>query len=178
MLHLNDNLYSKSCVFLWVANFWGLTVGFASLSTLTRAFIVGHICITKTNGAFTQGGVYPYLLIPGTYFHFHVYNRAILLDVVPPYRAHQIKHQNAVLILTMHSHPFHAMSPCMCNAMCHFMSISCHIYDECYIDNSTHASHPCIMNNYINEHKKTITHLMSTYLHTYININKSSPIKQ
>ena len=26
MLHLNDNLYSKHCVFLWVANFRALTV--------------------------------------------------------------------------------------------------------------------------------------------------------
>ena len=69
-LHLNDHLYSKSCVFLWVANFWGLTAGFASLPTLSRAFTVEHICITKTNGAFTRGGVYPYLLIPDTYFHF------------------------------------------------------------------------------------------------------------
>ena len=70
MLHLNDHLYSKSCVFLWVANFRGLTTGFASLPTLSRAFTVGCICITKTNRAFTRGGVYSYLLIPGTYFHF------------------------------------------------------------------------------------------------------------
>ena len=70
MLHLNDHLYSKSCVFLWVTNFRGLIVGFASLPTLSRAFIVGHICITKTKGTFTRGCVYPYLLIPDTYFHF------------------------------------------------------------------------------------------------------------
>ena len=93
MLHLNDHLYSKSCVFLWVANFRGLTVGFASLPTLSWAFTIRHICITKNNGAFTRWGIYPYLLIPDTYFHFHVYNRATLLDVVPPYQVHQIKHQ-------------------------------------------------------------------------------------
>ena len=46
----------------------------ASLHTLSRVFTVGHIFITKNNGAFTQGGVYPYLLILDTYFHFHVYN--------------------------------------------------------------------------------------------------------
>ena len=69
MLHLNDHLYSKSCVFLWVANFCGLTVGFASLPILSQVFTVGHICITKTNGPFTLVGVYPYLLIPDTYFH-------------------------------------------------------------------------------------------------------------
>ena len=70
MLHLNDHLYSKSCVFLWVANFRVLTASFASLPTLSQAFTVGHICITKSNGAFTRGGVYPYLLIPDTYFNF------------------------------------------------------------------------------------------------------------
>ena len=72
MLHLNDHLYSKPCVFLWVANLWVFTADFASLPTLSRAFTVGHICITKNNRAFTRGGVYPYLLIPDTYFHFHV----------------------------------------------------------------------------------------------------------
>ena len=93
MLHPNDNLYSKPCVFLWVANFQGLTASFVSLPTLSRAFTVGHICITKNNEAFTQGGIYLYLLFLETYFHFHVYNHATLLDVVPSYRAHPIKHQ-------------------------------------------------------------------------------------
>ena len=93
MLHLNDYLYSKPCVFLWVANFWGLTTGFSRLLTLSRAFTFGHICITKNTGAFTGGGIYPCLLLLDTYFHFHVYNRVTLMDVVPSYRAHPIKHQ-------------------------------------------------------------------------------------
>ena len=93
MLHLNDNLYSKPCVFLLVANFLGLTVGFTRLATLSQAFTIGHICITKNTRAFTRGGTYPCLLLPDTYFHFHVYNCATLLDVVPPYRAYPIKHQ-------------------------------------------------------------------------------------
>ena len=85
ILHLNDHLYSKPCVFLWVENFRGLTTGFTSLPTLSRAFTFGHIYVTKNIGAFTQGGIYPCLLLPETYFHFHLYNRATLLDVVPPY---------------------------------------------------------------------------------------------
>ena len=93
MLHLNDHIYSKPCVILWVTNFRGLIIGFTSLPTLSRAFIVGHICITKNNRAFTRGDIYPYLLLPDTYFHFHVCNHEILLDVVPLYRAHLIKHQ-------------------------------------------------------------------------------------
>ena len=53
--------------FLWVANFRSLTSGFASLPTLSRAFTVGHKCTTKNTGAFTQGGIYPCLLIPDTF---------------------------------------------------------------------------------------------------------------
>ena len=34
-------------VFLWVVNFWGLTVGFARLPTLLRTFIARSICLTK-----------------------------------------------------------------------------------------------------------------------------------
>ena len=179
MLHLNDHLYSKSCIFLWVANFQGLTAGFASFSTLSQAFIVGYICITKNIRDFTRGGIYPHLLLPDTYFHFHLYNRETLLDVVPLYQVH---HQtpNELLIHTMYSHPFHAMSLCICNAMCHFMPIPCHIFDECYMDNSTHAYHLCIMEiisisiKFPNDH----TFHVNIFAHTYININKSSPIKQ
>ena len=52
-------------------SFCGLTTSFASIPTLSRAFTVGHICITKTNGVFTQGGIYPYLQLPDIYFHFN-----------------------------------------------------------------------------------------------------------
>ena len=77
---------------------------------------------------------------------------------------------NTVLIITMHSHPFHTMSPCICNAMCHFLPIPCHIYDECYMDNSTHAYHPCIMDNYINQHKiSKRSHISCQHICTHIN---------
>ena len=135
-----------------VANFQGLTSGFALLPTLSRAFTVGHICITKNNESFIRTSIYPCFLLLDTYFHFLVCNRATLLDVVPQYRVHN-QTSNAVLIHTMHSHPFHAISLCICNAMCHFVPIPCHIYDEFYMDNSTHAYHPCIMDNYINQHR-------------------------
>ena len=85
---------------------------------------------------------------------------------------------NTMLIITMHSHPFHAMSLCICNAMCHFMLIPCHIYDECYMDNSTHAYNPwtiiSISIKFPNDH----TSHVNIFAHTYINIKKSSPIKQ
>ena len=64
----------------------------AHLPTLSQAFTFRHICITENTEAFTQGGIYPCLLLLDTYFHFHVYSRATLLDVVPAYRSHPIKH--------------------------------------------------------------------------------------
>ena len=129
--------------------------------TFTCFHCLTHMYNQKYRG-FHPKGIYPYLLLPGTYFHFHVYNQATLLDAVPPYR-------NTVLIITMHSHSFHAMSPCICNAMCHFMPIPCHIYDECYMDNSTHAYHPCIMDNYINQHKiSKRSHISCQYICTHI----------
>ena len=168
MLHLNDHLYSKPCVFFLGSEVLGSHRKLRSLLILSRDFSIGYIYITKNNKAFTRGGIYPYLLLPDTYFHFHVYNRVTLLNVVPLYRAHPIKHQ--MLIITMHSHPFHAMSPCICNAMCHFMPIPCHIYDECYMDNSTHAYHPCIMDNYINQHEiSKQSHISCQHICTHIN---------
>ena len=80
---------------------------------------------------------------------------------------------NVMLIMTMHSHPFHAMPLCICNAMCHFMPIPCHIYDECYMDNSTHAYHTCIMDNYIkhayNLHKISFMSIYHTLIYQYQN---------
>ena len=153
MLRLNDNLYSKPCVFLWVANFWGLTVGFASLLTLSRAFTVGDICITKNNKAFTRGGCLSLLANTRHIFSFSCIQPCDSIGHRPNVSSPPNQTPNAVLIITMHSHPLLAMSPCICNTMCHFMPIPCHIYDECYMDNPTHAYHPCIMDNYINQHK-------------------------
>ena len=73
---------------------------------------------------------------------------------------------NVVLIITMHSHPFHAM--------CHFMPIRCHIYDELYMDDSTHSYHPCIMDNYINRHKiSKRSHISCQYICTHISTSTS-----
>ena len=105
-------VFTKSCVFLWVANFWGLTAGFARLPTLSQAFIVGYICLTKNIGFFTREGIYPYLLYPTHIFFisfFFYANMRLILDVVPFYRAHH-RTLNTVSISTMYSHPCHAIS--------------------------------------------------------------------
>ena len=48
---------------------------------------------------------------------------------------------------TMHSHPFNAMSPCICNAPVHMQCnmplhvISCHMHNEHYMDNTIHTTY-------------------------------------
>ena len=81
-------VFTKSYVFLWVANFRGLTVGFVSLSTLLQTFITGYICLTKITGFFTRWGIYPYLLYPTNVFFISFFFYAIMrliLDVVSFY---------------------------------------------------------------------------------------------
>ena len=146
MLHLNDHLYSKPCIFLWIANFRGLTLGFASLPRLSRVFTIGHICITKNNEAFTRGGIYPYFLYPT---HIFIFMYTIVRSCWT--LSHRTKATQSNI---KHSVDYnHALTPISCDAMCHYMPIPCHIYDECCMKNSTHAYHPCIMDNYIKQHK-------------------------
>ena len=112
MLHLNDHLYSKSCVFLWVANFRGLIAGFASLPTFSRAFTVGHICITKTNGAFTRGGCLSLLANTRHIFSFFV----SILIVRPCWTlSHHIEptQSNTKHIVDYN----HALTPISCNVL-------------------------------------------------------------
>ena len=81
-------VFTKSRVFLWVVNFRGLIVGFACLSTLSRTFITGYICLTKNTGFFTRGGIYPFLLYPTHVFFISFFFYAtmrLILDVVPFY---------------------------------------------------------------------------------------------
>ena len=63
-------VFTKFRMFLWVANFRGLTAGFACLPTLSRTFIAGYICLTKNTRFFTRWGIYPSLLPNACIFHF------------------------------------------------------------------------------------------------------------
>ena len=162
-------VFIKSRVFLWVANFWGLTAGFARLPTLSRTFILGYIYLTKNTGFFTRGGIYPSLLYPTHVFFISFFFYAtvrLILDVVLFYRAHHrtpnTEHnvdlpcthdipsdsKHSVDLPTMHSHLFNAMSPCICNARCH-----CMLYHVTCIMNATWATQStpltCGMDNHI-----------------------------
>ena len=112
-------VFTKSRVFLWVANSQGLIVGFACLSKLSRIFIAGYICLTKNIGFFIRWGIYPYLqyLTHVFFISFFFYaTMRLILDVVPFYEP-TIKHQTQCRSLPCtHTHvmrcPVHK-----CNAM-------------------------------------------------------------
>ena len=76
---------------------------------------------------------------------------------------------NTVLITTMHSHSFNAMSPCICNAMHH-----CMLYHVRCIMNATWTmlkpyTSPCTMDNYINQHQiSKRSHISCKYICTHI----------
>ena len=76
---------------------------------------------------------------------------------------------NAMLIITMHSHPFNTMSPCICNAMRH-----CMLYHATCITNATWTmlksyTSPCTMDNYINQHKiSKRSNISCQYIFTHI----------
>ena len=112
MLHLNNHLYIQNHV-----SFYGQRISRVSPQA-SHAFLHFHelppleICITTCTGSFTQEGVYPYLLLPDTYFHFHVSNRATLLDFIQRFRVHQS--------ITKHSvDSYHALTPMSCDVFVH-----------------------------------------------------------
>ena len=49
---LMTTFFYKIMCLLWVADFRGLTIGYACLPKLSRTFTVGHICITKNTRSF------------------------------------------------------------------------------------------------------------------------------
>ena len=96
---------------LWVANFRGLTAGFACIPKLSRAFTVRNVSTTYI-WSFTRGGIYSCLLLLETYFYFDVCNHATLLDIIQRYRFHQS--------ITKHSvYSYHALTPMSCDVPMH-----------------------------------------------------------
>ena len=123
MSYSNDHFFYKTVYLLWAANFRGLIVGFTSLPTLSRAFTFGNISTIYT-GSFTRWGIYLYLLLLDTYFHFYVCNRETLLGVVQRYQVHQsiTKHSvDSYLTLTLMSCdvPMHNAMRCATTCLCH-----------------------------------------------------------
>ena len=128
---------------LWVMTFWDLTASVVILRTLSRAFTAGYICLTKDASLSHEG-----VSIPSFYYSTHNFNR-VTLGRCPFDRAHH-ETPNTMLIYAMHSHSFHAMSSCICNAKCHFkpfhvtstMRATCKIHNSWIIISTTYNLHP------------------------------------
>ena len=117
MLHHNDHFIFKTMRLLWVENFWCPTAGSVNPDTF-MAFHRWELCLTIICGLFTRGRIYPFLLIPGTYFLYHFNQSCHFVELVPFTEPTQSNTKRSV---DLHSHPFNAMSQCICNAMCHCM---------------------------------------------------------
>ena len=134
-------------MFLWVANFRGLTVGFASLPTNFHRWI--HMS-NQEYRVFHSRGIYHFLLYPIHVFFisFFFYTTVrLILDVVQFHQAHHrtpntvsIYHvlttyhrtPKTVSISTMHLYPCHVMSHALmqCNDIA---CISCYMHNECHV---------------------------------------------
>ena len=120
MIHHNDHFIFKiHASFLWVVDFWCLTAGFANLNTFTE-FHHWRLCLTIIGRFLIQGGIYPFLLIPKTYFMFHAIVR--LCWTLSHLLSSPNQTPNAVSIYQPCTHTYEMRCfPCICNAKCHCM---------------------------------------------------------
>ena len=120
----------NSCVFCGATIFWCCIASFAHLNTFTGFPL--EICITTNTGSFTRWGIYPCLLLLDTSFLYYFIQLYDFVGRRPTVSNSPNQSPNAMLIITIHSHPFNAMSPCICNAMHH-----CMLYHATCIMNAT-----------------------------------------
>ena len=120
MLYLNDHLYTKLMCLFMGSEFW---------------------CRTETNGSFTRGGVYPCLLLLEISFIL-LFHLTVLLywtssNSTKPTQSntkYSVDYNHAFTRIQCNV-PVHMQ----CNAPLHV--ISCHMYNECYMDNTNHTTH-------------------------------------
>ena len=115
-------------------------------------------------------GVHPCLLLPDKSFLYHIIQLCYSVRLHPTSPSPPNQTPNAMLIFFNH-----ALTPIQCDVPEHMQCdvllhvISCHMYNECYTDNSNHTIHhvswTIILIAY-NFH--TITRSMSIYLYTHI----------
>ena len=124
-------LYSKSIRLYVGSGFLVLHRGLRKPRTLT-AFHRWGLCLTIIGGLFTHGRIYPFLLIPDTYFFTILFNRVTQLDIVPFTELAQSNTKHSVDFTNHALTPFNAMSLCICNARGH-----CTLYRVTCIMNAT-----------------------------------------
>ena len=131
-----------------------------------------ELCLTTNSRSFTQGGVYPCLLLPDTSFLYHFIQSCDSIRRRPTVMIPPNQSPNAMFIITMYPHLFNAMSPFICNAMRH-----CMLYHATRIMNATWTTqstpltrcHGQITSLAYDFH--TSFHSCQYIMHAYININ-------
>ena len=118
------------CLFR-AANFRDLTVGSARLPTLFRLSPLE--CMNQYR-VFHPRKCLSLLAITQHKFFYHFIQQCDSLDFVQRYRAHSLI-TNVVFDFNHVLTPMKCDVPCICNVMHHCMSMSCHICDECHMDN-------------------------------------------
>ena len=167
MLHLNDYLYSKlMCLFVGSE--------FHRLRTLKHFHGISplEICITTNTESFTRGGINPCFLVLDTSFLYHFIQPCSFVGLRLNWPSPPNQSPNSVLIFN------HALKPIQCDVPVHMQCnaplhvISCHMYNECYMDNIIHITHRVswtITSPAYDFH--TLFHSCQCIIHTYININ-------
>ena len=131
-----------------------------------------ELCLTTNIESFIRGGIYLCLLLPDTYFLYHFIQPCDFVGRHSTVPSPPNQSPNAVLIIIMHSRPFNAKSPCICNAMRH-----CMLYHTTCIMNATWTTqstpltrcHEKITSPAYDFH--TSFHSCQYIIHAYININ-------
>ena len=155
---------------MWVANFWCFTAGSSNPNTFT-AFHHWELCLTIIGEFFTRWGIYPFLLIPDTYFFYHFNQPCDSVGHCPFYRAHLINTKRNVDLLTMHSHLTQCDAPIHIQCKIPLCVISCYMYNEHYIEkfiNRTLCQVPWIIISLAyNLHPFMLIYITPVYQHIY-----------
>ena len=100
-----------------------------------------ELCLTINNESFIRGGGYPYLLLPNTSFLLPFHLTMQLCWTLS--NGTELTQSNTKCSVDFN----HALTPIQCNVPVHMQCnaplhvISCHIYNECYIDSTNHTTH-------------------------------------
>ena len=134
-------------MFLWVANFQGLTAGFAHLPKLSRTFIAGYICLTKNKILVFHpgwGGSNPSCFTQHTYIYLFYYYATVSLNF-----GHRPIFELTIYSPRMMNNQYHAhtpySTPCPLHMKCEYV-ISCY---SCYMHNKSYMQNYQNMDNYI-----------------------------
>ena len=100
-----------------------------------------ELCLSTNTGSFTQGGIYPYFLLPDTSFllSFHVIVGLCWTS------SNGIEPTQSITKRSVDYN--HALTPIQCDVPVHMQCnaplhvISFHMYNECYMDNTFHTTH-------------------------------------